>query len=74
MLSNKTIELLQKQYELTHQIGALEAKVHLTQQEFQKFLDLQKVFIHNHSILLKIGVVEHDDEHAMMMILAKLKI
>jgi len=44
MLSDKTIELSQKQSELTQQIRVLEAKVHLTLPEFQKSLDLQKVF------------------------------
>jgi len=53
--------------------------VHLTQQEFRKSLGPHKVFIHNHRVLLKIGVVEHEyftSKHydAMMMILAKLKI
>jgi len=79
MLSDKTFELLQKQSEFSQQIRALEAKIHLTQQEFQKSLDLQKLFIHTHSVLLKIGVVEHEyftSKHydAMMMILAKLEI
>jgi len=63
--SDKTIELL-----LPSQ----------SQQEFQNSLDLQKVLIHNHSVLLKTCVVEHDyftSKHydAMMMVLdTKLKI
>jgi len=53
--------------------------VHLTLPEFQTSLGLQKVFIYNHSALLKIGPVEDEyfaSKHydAMMMVLAKLKI
>jgi len=60
MLADKTIELLQKQSELTQHIRVLETKGHLTRPEFQKSLDLQKVFIYNHCALLKIGPVEHE--------------
>jgi len=60
MLSDKTIELLQKQPELTQQTRVLEAKVHLTLPVFKKSLELQKLFIYNHSALLKIGPVKHE--------------
>nr|XP_041631965.1 uncharacterized protein LOC121502439 [Drosophila kikkawai]XP_041631966.1 uncharacterized protein LOC121502439 [Drosophila kikkawai] len=79
MMSDKTLELLKAQSGIILEIRQVEARIGLTKQDRVRLEELQKLFIANHTLLLKIGVVDHEyfnskQYDVIMMVLAQIKL